>query len=362
MKEIGKQDVFADRIDLFQHCPKAGKILSHLRGGGDEVHGLIGSNGKTWREQRRFALRHLKDFGFGKSSMEELIQDELKELIQVINTSIKEAENGELKIHQIFNLPVLNGLWKIITGKRLDIKNENEKQKMADLAEMFASFGITGLITMVAFQLPFWMATKIPVLKRNRALFLSLFNWFRSEYDEHEKDWDGNNLRDFLDVYIGERKKANERNDTESTFYGQIGDLNFVNSLFDLFLAGSETTSTTLTYAILFMLHNPEPFKKAQAELDQVVGRSRLPILNDKTQLPYFEALLAEIMRCSNVAPFAVSHAVHAEATIAGYKLVHIFNPPGPWTRHWKYHLFFDIISYHIICQKNDIISFISYR
>jgi hypothetical protein len=31
-------------------------------------------------------------------------------------------------------------------------------------------------------------------------------------------------------------------------------------------------------------------------------------------------------------------------------------------SRHWKYHYFFDIISYHIICQKNDIISFISYR
>jgi hypothetical protein len=31
-------------------------------------------------------------------------------------------------------------------------------------------------------------------------------------------------------------------------------------------------------------------------------------------------------------------------------------------SRHWKYHLFFDIISYHIICQKNDIISFISYH
>jgi hypothetical protein len=30
--------------------------------------------------------------------------------------------------------------------------------------------------------------------------------------------------------------------------------------------------------------------------------------------------------------------------------------------RHWKYHLFFDIISYLIISQKNDIISFISYR
>jgi hypothetical protein len=35
---------------------------------------------------------------------------------------------------------------------------------------------------------------------------------------------------------------------------------------------------------------------------------------------------------------------------------------PCLYCRHWKYHLFFDIISYHIICQKNDIISFISYR
>jgi len=35
----------------------------------------------TWNEQRRFALRNLRDFGFGKESMEVLLINELQELI-----------------------------------------------------------------------------------------------------------------------------------------------------------------------------------------------------------------------------------------------------------------------------------------
>ena len=79
-----------------------------------------------------------------------------------------------------------------------------------------------------------------------------------------------------------ERKKASEENETNSSFYEEIGDRNFVMTMFHLFLAGSETTSTSLTFAVLFMLHFPEPFKIAQAELDDVVGPSRLPNCNDR--------------------------------------------------------------------------------
>ena len=89
--------------------------------------------------------------------------------------------------------------------------------------------------------------------------------------------------------------------------------------MFDLFLAGSETTSTTLIFAILLMLHDSRPFKKAQKELDGVVGRSRLPCLDDRPNLPYFEALMAELMRRANVAPFAVFHMTEKEGMIAGH-------------------------------------------
>ena len=42
--------------------------------------GVIGTNGQYWREQRRFLLRNLKDFGFGKASMETMIQDEMAKI------------------------------------------------------------------------------------------------------------------------------------------------------------------------------------------------------------------------------------------------------------------------------------------
>ena len=70
------------------------------------------------------------------------------------------------------------------------------------------------------------------------------------------------------------------------------------------------------------MLDNPEPFRKAQRELDEVVGPSRLPGNEDRQNLPYFEALMAELMRKANVAPFALFHRNEEEAYIGGFRYV----------------------------------------
>ncbi len=45
-----------------------------------ESPGVIGTSGQHWIEQRRFLLKNLKDFGFGKASMESMIQDEMAKL------------------------------------------------------------------------------------------------------------------------------------------------------------------------------------------------------------------------------------------------------------------------------------------
>lgn len=55
---------------------------------------------------------------------------------------------------------------------------------------------------------------------------------------------------------------------------------------------------TTLSSFVLAMTLHPEVARKAQAEIDQVVGTSRLPELDDKDSLPYLECIIKELYRC----------------------------------------------------------------
>jgi len=64
-----------------------------------------------------------------------------------------------------------------------------------------------------------------------------------------------------------------------------------------LYGAGFETTSTTLMWWILAMVAFPEVQRRAQAELDAVVGRARLPTFADAPRLPYVRAITKEVIR-----------------------------------------------------------------
>lgn len=77
----------------------------------------------------------------------------------------------------------------------------------------------------------------------------------------------------------------------------------------DLFSAGMETVKTTLEWSLLLMLHNPEAARAVQDELDQVVGRSRMPNLEDLPYLPITEATILEVLRRSSIVPLGTTHA-----------------------------------------------------
>lgn len=49
---------------------------------------------------------------------------------------------------------------------------------------------------------------------------------------------------------------------------------------------------------MLAMVRNPEAVRKAQEEIDRMVGRERLPDFSDRASLPYLDAFLEELYRC----------------------------------------------------------------
>lgn len=66
---------------------------------------------------------------------------------------------------------------------------------------------------------------------------------------------------------------------------------------------GADTSVSTILSLFLCMTLFPEAQTKAQAEIDSVIGRSRLPTLADRTSLPYVEALVSEVIRWAPVVP-----------------------------------------------------------
>ncbi len=65
----------------------------------------------------------------------------------------------------------------------------------------------------------------------------------------------------------------------------------------------------------------PEVQKKAQAELDAVVGQSRLPQFEDRHSLPYISAVVKELLRWHVVAPIGLPHRIVSDDVFNGYLL-----------------------------------------
>ena len=73
-----------------------------------------------------------------------------------------------------------------------------------------------------------------------------------------------------------------------------------------------------LVIFLLMALH-PEVQKKAQAELDAVVGHDRLVDFSHRDSLVYVNALIKEVLRWINVAPLGLSHSTTEDDEVQGY-------------------------------------------
>ncbi|PBK75890.1 cytochrome P450 [Armillaria solidipes] len=85
------------------------------------------------------------------------------------------------------------------------------------------------------------------------------------------------------------------------------------------FAAGADTTVSVILSAILAFVLYPEVQAKAQAELDAMVGHTRLPNFDDRPQLPYVDAILLEALRWNPVVPMGVAHRSVKADVYRGY-------------------------------------------
>ena len=264
--------------------------------------------------------------------MEELIQDE----IALFKALIEKNKDQPFDFINQFNLPILNALWRVTVGERFDYDDPKLISIIERLTEMFKRLGRPENVITICFP---WINKIFPTfLEKDKSLKTNhdILNLMFESIKQHQETLDQNDPRDFTDKVLIEIEKTTDKT---SSFYGDIGLENLANTLFDLFLAGSETTSTTLTWAALYMIRYQEVQGKVQEELDRVVGTGKQPSLKDRPNLPYTEvrcllnsclqiqvisptlpcqAVLMETQRFANIVPNGVQHVCHRDFTVNG--------------------------------------------
>ncbi|EOY24550.1 Cytochrome P450, putative [Theobroma cacao] len=103
---------------------------------------------------------------------------------------------------------------------------------------------------------------------------------------------------------------------------GNIEELNkthVTHLLLVLFVAGADTTSSTLEWAMAELLRNPQVLVKAKKELEQVIGKGNPVEESDINRLPYLQAIIKETFRMHATVPLLLPRKAGADAEICGF-------------------------------------------
>ncbi|PIO66148.1 unspecific monooxygenase [Teladorsagia circumcincta] len=121
--------------------------------------------------------------------------------------------------------------------------------------------------------------------------------------------------RDYADAFILKMNEEAKNEVLDTTFNEET----LVVNLQDLWSAGQETTTTTLSWAMVYLLKYPEIVRRLREELVRVTGGSRPLTLKDKNETPYLIATIAEIQRHASILNINNWRISNADAEIGGY-------------------------------------------
>ncbi|KAK3086583.1 hypothetical protein FSP39_020630 [Pinctada imbricata] len=270
--------------------------------------GIVGSSGSLWKEHRSFALKTLRSFGFGKRSLENQILEE----IEIFSKEIVKMNGKPFDPRESLSVAISNIICSIVFGRRFEHTDERLHLILGLVNENFSKnnrFRTLGNMMPWVRHLP----GDITGMKQRIENVKKIKKFLREQIQSHKQSFDGDNIRDFIDAYLAEQN--HQMDNSDSTFT----DDQLVQTLQDLFIAGSETTATTLRWAILFLTAHQDIQKKMRKEIDSMIGQSTTPSMEHKSKLQYCEAVINEVQRLGNIAPFAVPHGVRYDVTWKDY-------------------------------------------
>ncbi|XP_061586569.1 cytochrome P450 2U1 [Cololabis saira] len=305
------RDALSNHAEVFSDRPDAPVITILTKRKGI----VFAPYGPVWRKQRKFCHASLRNFGLGKLSLEPSILQSLETLKTEILRKNEESGSGGMNLSSPISSAVSNVICSMILGQQFQF-GDPEFRILLDLVPLALEVSMNSAAILInvfppLFYLPFGPFKDLRHAERDIGVFL------KKMIADHRETLDPNNPRDLVDMYLMEVMAQKAAGEHDSTFTEDY--LFYI--IADLFVAGSDTTTNSVLWFLLFMILHPDIQDKIQAEIDEVVGRDRVPSLTDRGSMPFTEATILETQRLAVVVPLSIPHMASETTEFRGYTI-----------------------------------------
>ncbi|KAL0343514.1 UNVERIFIED_CONTAM: cytochrome [Sesamum angustifolium] len=262
--------------------------------------------GEHWRNLRR--LTTLEVFATTRLNMFQSIRhDEVRLMLKrLYRNSYQDFARVELRYR--FMELTFNNIMRMVDGKRYfgeDVENEEAKLFRHLIEEVVKLIGAS-----------------------NPVDFFPVYRWI--DYKKYEKNWAGLSTRmdSFMQGLIDEHRRNKGRNtmidhlislqESEPEYYT---DHIIKGIIIVMLIAGTNTSVSTVEWAMAVLLNHPQKLDKARAEIDNLVGDDRLVNESDLSNLPYLHNIIMETFRLFPASPLLVPHEASVDCKLGGYDI-----------------------------------------
>eukprot|EP00253_Pinus_taeda_P036685 PITA_36685 len=273
--------------------------------------------GPRWRMLRRISTTEL----FYVRKIEALQHLRKKQVYQSIRLIFEDAMKGKcVNIgHTAFNITA-NLLGNMIFGTDMSDPDSCVSQVLQEsIAKLLELHAVTNL----ADSFPFlqWFHWDPQDISRSTAIhrrkvYAILEKFIEDHLTARGKGTDGSDSeKDLLDALLDIRSDEFTVNGIKVYLIVSLS----LSQIPEILGAGTDTSATTIEWAMTELVRNLEIMKRAQAELDEVVGRKRMVEESDMDRLPYLHTVMKEVLRLHLPVPLLLPHRADSRCEIGGF-------------------------------------------